>query len=190
MKKYILASTSPRRKELLKQSGIDFEIISPQFDENILNKSFKYEMVESVAQNKALSIIKQINYPAIIISADTVVINNNIVLGKPKDFDDALRMLSLLRGRKHNVVTAVCVIDTETDKTIVKSDTSEVTFNEIPVEDIKEYIYKFRPYDKAGAYGIQELPESFIKEINGDFDNIVGLPVKMVLGMISEINNK
>ncbi len=188
MKKYILASTSPRRKELLKQAGIIFEVIPPDYDENILNKSFKYELVENVAQNKALSISVKINYPAVIISADTVVINNNIILGKPKDFDDALRMLNALKGKKHSVVTAVCVLDTESGRKIIKSDTSEVTFNNIAQEDIKSYIYNFRPYDKAGAYGIQELPESFIKEINGDFDNIVGLPVKMLLSMISEIN--
>lgn len=186
--KYILASTSPRRRELLKQAGIDFEIIAPDYDENIQNKYFSYELIEKIAENKGVSAIMKINEPAIVISADTVVINNEIVMGKPKDFDDALRMLSNLNNKTHKVVTAVCVIDIETNKKIIKTETSMVTFNEIPLQDIKDYIYNFRPYDKAGAYGIQELPEHFVKEIKGEYDNIVGLPVKLLIDMIKEIS--
>ncbi|MBQ9245425.1 septum formation protein Maf [bacterium] len=189
MKKYILASTSPRRRELLKQSGINFEIISPDYDENILNKTFSYSLIENIAENKGLSVLLKVQEPAIIISADTVVIYNNIVLGKPKNFDDALRMLKMLNGKIHKVVTAVCVIDVEQNKKIIKSETSEVTFSDITEEELKEYIFNFKPYDKAGSYGIQELPEHFIKEINGDYDNIVGLPVKLLINMIEEITN-
>ena len=189
MKKIILASTSPRRRELLKQTNLEFEIISPNYDENILNLAFSYEAIEKIAENKCMSAMLQVNEPAIIISADTVVIYNNLVMGKPKDFDDALRMLTLLKGKTHKVVTAVCVFDIAENKKIIKSETSEVTFNDVPTEDLKDYIYKFKPYDKAGSYGIQELPESFIKEINGDYNNIVGLPVKMLINMIEEITN-
>ena len=189
MKKYILASTSPRRRELLQKTGLVFDIISPDYDENILNKVFSYDLIENIAENKALSARKKINSPAVIISADTVVINNNIVLGKPKDFDDALRMLKSLNGKTHKVVTAVCVLDTETDKRIVKSETSEVTFNDMPIEELKNYIYNFRPYDKAGSYGIQELSENFINNVKGDYENIVGLPVKLLINMLDEIMN-
>jgi septum formation protein len=189
MKKYILASTSPRRRELLKTAGIDFEVQSPDFDENILNKTFSYKLVEDIAENKALSVQKKLNYPAVIISADTVVINNNIVLGKPKDFDDALKMLQALNGKTHKVVTSVCIIDNQNKKKLVKSETSEVTFNNLPITDLKNYINDFKPYDKAGSYGIQELPKNFIKEIKGDYENIVGLPVKLLINMIREITN-
>lgn len=187
MKQFILASTSPRRKELLRSLDITFDIISPNYDENIINKSFSYELIESAAEKKGESIINKINIPAVIISADTVVINNNIILGKPKDFDDALRILKLLNNKTHKVVTAVCIIDNENNKKIIKSETSEVTFNQINENDLKEYIYKFKPYDKAGSYGIQELPESFIKEIKGEYNNIVGLPTELLKSMITEI---
>ncbi len=187
MKKIILASTSPRRRDLLKQAGYEFEIAAPEYDENILNKSFNYNLIENIAQNKGLSVAKKHNEPAIIISADTVVIYNNIVMGKPKDFDTALRMLSMLNNKTHKVVTSVCVIDVEKHKQIIKSETSEVTFNNMSKKELTDYIYGFKPYDKAGSYGIQELPKSFIKEIKGDYDNIVGLPVKMLINMIEEI---
>ena len=189
MKKFILASTSPRRRELLKNTGIDFEVKSPDFDENILNKQFSYNLVKNIAENKALSVKRKINYPAVIISADTVVINNDIILGKPKDFDDALNMLKALNNKTHKVVTSVCVIDTGTNKKIIKSETSEVTFNNVNENDLKSYINNFKPYDKAGSYGIQELPKGFIKEIKGDYENIVGLPVKLLINMIHEITN-
>ena len=189
MKQVILASTSPRRQELLENLGILFKTVEPVYNENILNKVFDYKLVESVAENKGVSVIKQINFPAIVISADTVVINNNVILGKPKDFDDAFKMLSMLNEKTHKVVTSVCIIDNEIDKKIIKSETSEVTFNKIPENDIKNYIYDFKPYDKAGSYGIQELPETFIKEIKGEYDNIVGLPTKLLINMLSEINN-
>lgn len=188
MKKIILASTSPRRKELLKASGIQFEILPPDYEESMINKTFSYEKIENIAENKCESVSKSIKYPAIIISADTVVIYNNTVMGKPKDYDDAFNMLSLLNGNTHKVVTAVCIKDNENNKKIIKSNTSEVTFNKLPEEKIKEYILNFKPYDKAGSYGIQELDKSFIKEIKGEFDNIVGLPTKMLINMLEEIN--
>ena len=98
-------------------------------------------------------------------------------------------MLNLLKGNTHKVVTAVCVMNLENNKKLIKSETSEVTFNDISEKDVKDYIYNFRPYDKAGSYGIQELPEFFIKEIKGDYENIVGLPVKLLINMLNEITN-
>ncbi len=181
---YILASASPRRKELLRSLGIDFEIKLPDEETNILNKSFSYELVERTAVEKGLSVAESLTVPAIVISADTVVIFNNIILGKPKSFDDAFRTLKMLSGNTHQVVTSLCIIDTEKKNRIVKSEKSEVTFNKIDDERIKDYIYKFRPYDKAGSYGIQELEENFINEIKGDYDNIVGLPLELLKSML------
>jgi septum formation protein len=185
MKEIILASTSPRRKELLKKLNIEFTIKSPNCDENLLNKKFSYSLIEELALKKGMSVKNSLQQPAIIISADTVVVYEDLILGKPKDFDEAYKMLSLLNGKTHKVVTSVCVI--EDDKKIIKSDTSEVTFNLISKNDIQDYINKFSPYDKAGSYGIQELPANFIKEIKGEFDNIVGLPTKMLKTMLLEI---
>ena len=190
MKHIILASTSPRRQELLENLGIIFVPVAPDYDENILNKTFSYELIENVATKKGESILNKLKSPALVISADTVVINNDLILGKPKNFDDALNMLSLLNGKTHKVVTSVCVIDTDTNKKIIKSETSEVTFNNLTTEELKNYIYEFEPYDKAGSYGIQELPENFIKEIKGEYDNIVGLPTKLLINIIREITNQ
>lgn len=188
MKQIILASTSPRRQDLLENLGIVFGVVSPDYDESLLNKAFSYELIESIAENKGLSVQSKINIPAVIISADTVVVYNNVVLGKPKDFDDAFKMLTMLNGKTHKVVTAVCVIDTEKNKKIIKSVTSEVSFNLLKEDEIKNYIYDFQPYDKAGSYGIQELPEGFIKEVSGEYDNIVGLPTRILINMLSEIS--
>lgn len=190
MKKIILASTSPRRRELLQKTGLAFDIISPSFEENLVNKIFSYKKIEDIAEGKCISVEETINFKAIIISADTVVIHNNIVMGKPKDFNDAFYMLSLLNGKTHKVVTAICIKDTENNKKIIKSDTSEVTFNQVSETQIKDYINNFKPYDKAGSYGIQEMPKYFIKEIKGEYDNIVGLPVKMLIKMLDEVKEQ
>ena len=189
MKQIILASTSPRRQEILENLGLVFQIIAPNYNEDILNKAFSYNLIESLAENKGLSVINKIKVPAIVISADTVVVYNNVVLGKPKDFDDALKMLLMLNCQTHKVVTSICMINNKNKKKIIKSETSEVTFNKLTENDIKNYIYDFQPYDKAGSYGIQELPNNFIKEIKGEYDNIVGLPTKLLINMLSEINN-
>lgn len=190
MKRIILASTSPRRRALLKKLEINFEVVSPDYDENILNKAFSYDLIENIALNKAKSVYDKMPDNTLIISADTVVVFDNLVLGKPKNFDDAYRMLSLLNGNIHKVVTSVCLIDTDVQKTLVKSATSYVKFNLLSEEDLKNYINDFKPYDKAGSYGIQELPTNFVDSIDGDFDNIVGLPTQLVIEMLEEIAKK
>ena len=186
MKKIVLASTSPRRREILKRIVIEFEIIAPKYEEELHNKSFSYEIIEQTAKKKALSILDITDKDSIIISADTVVVYNNIILGKPKDYDDAQRMLKMLSGVQHKVVTAVCIFDCETGREIIKTETSNVTFNVLTNELIKDYILKFKPYDKAGSYGIQELNEDFVQEISGDYDNIVGLPSNLVKTLLKD----
>ena len=185
MKKINLASTSPRRRDILRNLGIEFEIVKPLFSESVLNKPFSYSIIEEIATKKALSVVKTVPINSVIIGADTVVVYDSIILGKPKDYDDAIRMLKMLSGKVHKVVTAVCVIDVESRKKIVKSETSEVEFNELSIDIIKDYIHKFKPYDKAGSYGIQELTEDFVKEIKGDYENIVGLPSNLVINMLN-----
>ena len=187
MEEIILASTSPRRKYLLESIGIDFKIIKPNYDESITDKSFSYKKIETIAERKCDSVIKLITEPAIIISADTVVIFNNKVMGKPKDYNEAYKMLSALNNKTHKVVTAICIKNNEKNKKIIKSETSEVSFSLLKEKDIKRYIEEYKPYDKAGSYGIQELPAYFIKDIKGDYENIVGLPTKLLKSMLSEI---
>ena len=190
MRKYILASGSPRRRELLKKIGIEFSIEIPQEERSIINKAFKYEMVEANAKEKGISVLKRVKEPSIIISADTVVVYKEIILGKPKNFDDAIHTLKLLNGETHKVITSVCIIESETKESKVRSETSEVTFKKCSAEKLKEYIYKYKPYDKAGAYGIQELDETYIQEIRGDYDNIVGLPIELLKRMLKEITEE
>ncbi|MDD3237936.1 MAG: Maf family protein [Candidatus Gastranaerophilales bacterium] len=189
MKKIILASTSPRRQDLLAGLGLVFECISPSFEENILKENFSYEDIEQTALGKARSVAIETKDSALIISADTVVIENNFVLGKPKDKTEAFKMLNQLSGKTHTVVTAIAVVDTDKKREILESTTSFVTFKNLSNELINYYVEEYSPLDKAGAYGIQELPDGFVEKIEGDFDNIMGLPTKTLIKMLTTINN-
>jgi len=188
MKKIILASASPRRSELLKSMGFNFDIIPSEIDENIEDNLFSYEIIEKLAVEKAQNIAEQINYSAIIIGSDTVVVVDNKVLGKPKDKTDAENMLKNLSGRIHNVVTAIAIIDSETEKIVVESLTSKVKFRELSEIEIKNYVNTNEPMDKAGAYGIQGKASVFVEYIEGCYNNIVGLSTYKLALMLKEFN--
>lgn len=175
MTKIILASASPRRREILTSMGLKFEIIPSDYDEILENLQFSYEKIEDLAYNKAKAVLKNITTPAIIISADTVVVLENEIIGKPQDEIEAINMLQKLSGKKHFVVTSVCAINSITSKKRILSETSYVEFNNLTIQLIENYIKNFNPLDKAGSYGIQELPEGFVKSIEGSFENIIGL---------------
>ena len=175
MKRIILASGSPRRKEIFKTLNIDFEIIPSSYDEVLENDVFTYEKIENLAYNKALTVANPIKESALIVGADTVVVLDNKIIGKPKDRADAFNMLKNLSAREHFVVTSICVIETPNMLKNIQSTTSYVEFEKLTDEMINEYIENCKPFDKAGAYGIQELPQGFVKHINGSFENIVGL---------------
>ena len=175
MKKIILASASPRRKAIFEKLNINFEIIPSSYEESMPNHIFSYDKIENLAYNKALFVAKKIKEPALVVGADTVVVLDNNILCKPKDKTDAFYMLKSLSNRKHFVVTAICVIDTTTMRKKVSSTTSYVEFENLTDEMINNYIDTFNPLDKAGAYGIQELPSGFLKSVNGSFENIIGL---------------
>ncbi len=181
----ILASNSARRKQLLSQCCPDFRIVPSNSSEKLDNLIFNSEKIENLALNKALSVN---DYKNIIIGADTVVVFDGKIFNKPKNFDEAFDMLSKLSGNTHFVQTSVAVLFK--DIRLVRSVVTNVTFNELSSDCIKEYIQKFQPYDKAGAYGIQELPEGFVKSVDGDFDNVVGLPVATVKNMLDEMTKK
>lgn len=186
MKQIILASTSPRRRELLKQLNLDFQTVSPSFDEAKFTISSNPLSIEKLSLNKAKSVKTSVS--ALVIGADTVVISGDKIMGKPKSPDEAYLMLKTLSGNTHHVITGVAVVDTETGKECTSHGITYVTFNELSDEDIWNYIDTKKPFDKAGAYGIQELPENFVKSLDGDFDNVMGLPLKVVKNILDSLN--
>ncbi|MBR1681734.1 Maf family protein, partial [bacterium] len=136
---------------------------------------FTYKKIENLAYNKAFTVAKMLNEPAIIVGADTVVVSDNTILGKPKDKNEAFKMLKELSGKEHFVVTSICIIETPGMRKKIHSTTSYVEFEKLTDEMINNYIDNYKPFDKAGSYGIQELPQGFVKHIGGSFENIVGL---------------
>ena len=188
MTKIILASNSPRRKELLTKIGLKFEVIPSNYEEKLPDDNFSYEKIETLASNKAKDVESRITEPAIIIAADTVVVLNGKILGKPHSKQDAREMISSLSGKTHEVITSIAMINTENKKNIVKSTSTQVTFREIEPNEVEDYINTDEPYDKAGAYAAQGLAAVFIEKINVCFNNVVGISVFEVNRMLKEIN--
>ncbi|MDO4459961.1 MAG: Maf family protein [Clostridia bacterium] len=181
-KRIILASGSPRRKELMLQAGYEFEVISPEVDETIPEGTSPDKAVEMLSARKAAAIDAG---DAVILAADTVVAFDGVILGKPADEEDAVNMLRMLSGRTHNVYTGVSIRCGDNTETVSVS--SEVTFYELSEEEISAYVATGEPLDKAGAYGIQGKGGLLVKEIKGDYYNIVGLPIATVSRMINKI---
>jgi septum formation protein len=176
MRKIILASISPRRKQLLKQLGLEFEVV-PSDVEEVFNPRLKpRHQVEELALQKAQAIAGQFD-DAIIIGADTIVALGDEIIGKPKDSNDAKRMLKKLRGRQHTVVTGFVLIDTANNRTLIKSVETKVWFRKLSPQEISVYVEKEKPFDKAGAYAIQDLGVLFVEKIEGDYFGAVGLPL-------------
>ena len=172
--KFILASASPRRRELIKLIDENAVIIPANTEEILPSGIYPENSAEYFACKKAKE-ISSLHPDAIVLGADTVVIIDGIILGKPKDQDDAFKMLKMLSGKTHEVVTGCCLCYGK--KSYSFSVTSSVTFFALEDEEIKAYIETKEPFDKAGAYGIQGKGCLLVKEINGDYNNIVGLPV-------------
>ncbi len=177
---YILASASPRRKEILEQMGLKFEII-PAKGEEVIRFTGPEEIVMDLSKQKAGEIAgkrEQEAVPELIIGADTVVAKDGVILGKPKDEADAYRMLSMLQGSSHKVYTGVTFILREEAGIRVHSffEETEVLMYPMSEEERRWYIATKEPFDKAGGYGIQGRCAVFIKEIRGDYQNVVGLP--------------
>jgi septum formation protein len=174
MKKIMLASASPRRQELLKLIGLEFQVMPSNAEEIIDESDTASETVLRLSYIKARD-VKEKAKDYIVIGADTIVVYNNEILGKPLDEQDAYRMLSLLNGKTHYVLTGFTVIGEE--KVISKYEESAVTFRQLSEKEIKAYIMTKEPFDKAGSYAIQGIGSVMIEKINGDYFNIVGLPV-------------
>ena len=176
--KLILASQSPRRKEILSKAGFVFDIIPSLYDEKVNGKNYTKELIENCAFNKALDVQKRIGLNFAILSADTVVVLDNLILGKPKDVTDASNILNSLSNKTHFVATSICVL--YQDKIIKDTEITKVTFRKLSDYDIKNYIETKKPFDKAGSYAIQDEGFDFVVNIDGCYDNVVGLPLKLV----------
>ena len=180
IKKIILASQSPRRKQLLEWAEVPFEIIIQSTDESYPANLAMDEIAIHIARNKALAILQH-HQPAMpILAADTIVVLNNEVIGKPTDRADAIAILTRLSAQKHKVITGVVILDNGNE--ISFADSTDVEFYALTSEQIEFYVDKYQPYDKAGAYAIQEwIGVVGIKSVNGDFYNVMGLPVSRVV---------
>ena len=183
--KIILASSSPRRADILRKHNIGFEIIPSPYVEDHSRTDFSYDFIENLAYNKAKAVVPIVNEQSLIVGADTIVVLDGKILGKPNGYDGAFEMLKNLSGKTHHVVTAIVVMDSDTQNYKKQSTTSEVTFENLTDEQIKYYIDNFKPFDKAGSYGIQEMPKGYIKSYTGDLENIIGISSKTLLEMIS-----
>jgi len=171
---YVLASKSPRRAELMRYIAPDFEILPAECGENPPDGIEADEVPEFLAVQKALDGSKK-RPDSLVIGCDTVVILNGEIMGKPKDLEDAFRMLKALSGRVHTVVSGVCLC--YKGKTLSFTQKTAVEFYQLSDEDILDYVRQSNPLDKAGAYGIQDKGGLFVKEISGDYYNVVGLPL-------------
>lgn len=180
MAQYVLASQSPRRKQLLEWAEVDFEIIIHPTDESYPSHLQPEEVAVYIAQEKAAAVAAGIASDRVVIAADTIVVLDGDIIGKPKDREDGLSILSRLAGREHCVITGVAIRQGERE--VAFSDVTFVDFHPLTQEQIEFYFDKYQPFDKAGAYAIQEwIGVVGIKRISGDFYNVMGLPVSRVV---------
>lgn len=191
MEQIVLASRSPRRKQLLEWAEIDFDVIAKETDESYPADMNVDEVPAHIARNKVLAVretevYKRYDNGIPILAADTIVVLNNRIIGKPVDRNDAISILSALSGKTHIVITGVVLLVNE--KEISFTEITEVSFHELSHEQICFYVDKYEPYDKAGAYAIQEwIGVVGIKEIKGDFYNVMGLPVSRVVKELEKL---
>ena len=174
----ILASASPRRRELLSQLGVEFEVCPSQGEDKI-TEVLPERAVMELAQQKAAEIAVKTEGDAWILGADTVVVYDQKILGKPKDAEDAKRMLCMLQDKKHQVYTGVCIWKKENGTEDVRCffEKTDVVFYPMTEEEIDQYVATGEPMDKAGSYGIQGVGGLYVREIHGDYNNVVGLPI-------------
>ena len=181
----ILASTSPRRRELLDQIGLDYKVVSPDVDETVGDNMAPWAVVEELSLRKARAAAAHCAPGDLVIAADTVVALEGTVLGKPHDGRDAFQMLSALSGNRHQVYTGVTIIRGE--QALTGHEMTTVTFRETDPAEIEDYIATGEPMDKAGAYGIQGMGALFIQGIDGDYHNVMGLPLYRLGRMLARL---
>lgn len=189
MKEFVLASASPRRRELLTQIGIPFRICLSKKEEESSQKK-PGDIVKELSYTKAKDVFDQGNQDAVVIGADTIVVYDEQVLGKPKDEEDAYKMIKMLQGKTHQVYTGVSVIWRQDDSIQVSSfyAVTDVELYGMSEEEIRAYIATNEPYDKAGGYAIQGYFARYVKQIQGDYNNVVGLPVGELYQILNSLN--
>ncbi len=186
MNKIILASQSPRRKQLLEWAEVPFEVVVKETDERFPPGLSPEEVAVYIARNKALAVQAQRTKEEVILAADTIVVLGDNIIGKPVHREDAVSILLALSGEQHRVITGVVIRKGEQE--IAFADSTEVEFHRLSVDEIEFYVDKYKPYDKAGAYAIQEwIGVVGIKSITGDFYNVMGLPVSRVVRELNKL---
>lgn len=177
----ILASGSPRRQRYLDQFNFNFDIIVPSITEAMADDEYPLDYVRRMAVEKGEAVLSQCPPDALVISADTIVVLDGQVLGKPADPAHAREMLSRLSGRTHAVITAYMLLDRPTESRIIHHAVTEVTFKSLSSSLIDAYIRSQEPYDKAGSYSLQETATLFVASVHGSYNNVVGLPIELVM---------
>lgn len=186
MAKLVLASKSPRRKELLRLISEDFIICPDDSPENADESLSPNEYVTALSMEKCMNVAEKFDEEAVVIGADTVVVANGKILGKPASEEDAGEMLKILSNNMHSVYTGVAVMCRAKNKLISFFEKTDVYFYELTEDEIRNYIATKEPMDKAGAYGIQERGALFVKKVDGDYNNVVGLPVSRLARILKE----
>ena len=179
-KKIILASASPRRKEILEKTGLKFMVDASDYEEDLSLRMPARRLARYLSCEKAKAIANRYKN-AIIIAADTIICLDDKVFGKPRNESDAKRMLNIMNGRSHYVITGFTVIDTGEGQSVSRSIVTKVYFKKITRKWIEEYVSTGEPLDKAGAYAIQGLGAAIVKKIEGDYNNVVGLPIDALM---------
>jgi len=180
----VLASNSPRRQELLRKAGFEFEVHPSRVDEIPRRGEGGEDFACRLAREKARDVAGSLPPGRLVLGADTVVVIDGVILGKPSGPDDAVRMLRTLSGATHNVVTGVCLVRAPDQIEALRHETTIVEFRDLKEGEIQSYVASGEPLDKAGAYAIQGLASKFVARINGCYFNVVGLPIPLVQDML------
>jgi len=188
--RFLLASASPRRRELLRNAGFDFDVQPSQVVEEIKPGESPEEFARRAAREKAMQVAASSPAGSLVLGADTVVVIDGETLGKPSNREDATRMLQFLSGRTHQVHTGVCLVRAPGQIEALEHATTLVTFRELDEEEIRRYVESGEPMDKAGAYAVQGLASKFVTRILGCYSNVVGLPVALVYGILKKAESR
>lgn len=183
----ILASNSPRRRELLQNAGFEFDVQPSQIEEIRLPRETPEEFARRLARDKALDVASGSPSGSFVLGADTVVAVNGAILEKPVDASDAARMLHTLSGRTHRVITGICLVRAPETVLAWTHETTSVTFRNLSDEEIENYVASGEPFDKAGGYAIQGLASRFVPRIEGCYFNVVGLPIPRVYEIVRSV---
>ena len=185
-RRLVLASASPRRRRLLSDLGLSFEVVPSNIPEDKDKASDPVELAVGLSTDKARNVAARLN-DGIVIGADTIVVLDGEIMGKPKDEAEAFSMISRLSGRQHQVLTGITLIDVEDHREYTDVEITHVTMRQVAEEEIRSYVSRRKPFDKAGGYAVQETKDSFIAKVEGSYTNVVGLPMEKLREMLVKV---